>query len=541
MRWRLPRDDLERLVREPGRVAPRASPIRRGSRSPAARRLRSLRARGAARGAARAVARPTADAATESRRRRCSGGTDIRPDLRARYDRVRATAASCATGSRTPLADTTPAGEIGTADAATLGRLVRGRTAVGHRARRSVASPPGAGPRHSTDRPTRWSGCDTGTRVARHPSRRGRAAQRGRPPDDLVSALAALVSPTGQLAVLSRLRRADLPSLARSGAAGAVDLDRTGWRSSPRSANRSPRSTPTCSPQSPPGGAGAPLSPWTNARPTLAAGRRPTCRRIVVAYAAPALDLRRRCRLRHRWRVACVDRFGEVIPDEEQSTGVAFGFDAPAARAPQAILLAVPPDLDAAAWTTQTLVAIVAETRALARARMARPADLRTELGGLLPDRAAPGDRARPPTSLDPTGMTEARACALIFDAVRRLEAEPALADLARGFRGRGRRPGLAARPSVAARRAPRRGRLVAGARRLSRPPDPHRPAGRATSRRTRAPPRPRRSSSPSPVTSGRPDAASRAGRLVAAAAAAAGPPLADDPALRARRTPGAV
>jgi hypothetical protein len=67
---------------------------------------------------------------------------------------------------------------------------------------------------------------------------------------------------------------------------------------------------------------------------------------------------------------------------------VAFGFDAPAARAPQAILLAVPPDLESspdAMLGPETVLDIVAEARALAHARMARPADLEEALRGLLP------------------------------------------------------------------------------------------------------------------------------------------------------------
>jgi len=87
--------------------------------------------------------------------------------------------------------------------------------------------------------------------------------------------------------------------------------------------------------------------------------------------------------------VAVLDQFSEVVPAVEQTTGAAFGFDAPAARAPQAILLAVPPDLGAG-LAPQTLVQIVAETRELARARMARPADLPDQLHGYLPTALLP-------------------------------------------------------------------------------------------------------------------------------------------------------
>jgi hypothetical protein len=73
--------------------------------------------------------------------------------------------------------------------------------------------------------------------------------------------------------------------------------------------------------------------------------------------------------------VGLLDSWGETIPAPNQSTSAAFGFNAPAARAPQAILLAVPPVVSDP-LTTETLVGIVADTRQLARARTATPDDL---------------------------------------------------------------------------------------------------------------------------------------------------------------------
>jgi hypothetical protein len=70
-----------------------------------------------------------------------------------------------------------------------------------------------------------------------------------------------------------------------------------------------------------------------------------------------------------------LDSFGETVPASEHPTGVAFHFDAPGARAPQAILVAVPPAVDVQ-LDTGALAGIVAETRELAHARMAIPADL---------------------------------------------------------------------------------------------------------------------------------------------------------------------
>lgn len=84
-----------------------------------------------------------------------------------------------------------------------------------------------------------------------------------------------------------------------------------------------------------------------------------------------------------RIAVSLVDRFVELVPTARHATTAAFGFNAPAARAPQAILLAVPPVVGQP-LDTKTLVRIVAETRELARARMARPEDL-DELAAALP------------------------------------------------------------------------------------------------------------------------------------------------------------
>jgi hypothetical protein len=110
----------------------------------------------------------------------------------------------------------------------------------------------------------------------------------------------------------------------------------------------------------------------------------------VVAYTAAALDPEA---VTGRVAAAVLDTLVEVIPAREQETAAAFGFDAPAARAPQGILLAVPPDLDAS-LDEETIRDIVTETRALAHARMARPADLGDAPRGLLPSALLPAEGA---------------------------------------------------------------------------------------------------------------------------------------------------
>ena len=73
--------------------------------------------------------------------------------------------------------------------------------------------------------------------------------------------------------------------------------------------------------------------------------------------------------------VGLIDSFGEAIPMPHRKTMAAFGFNAPAARAPQAILLAVPPKLRQR-LDTDLLFKIIEETRSLAHARMARLEDV---------------------------------------------------------------------------------------------------------------------------------------------------------------------
>lgn len=63
-----------------------------------------------------------------------------------------------------------------------------------------------------------------------------------------------------------------------------------------------------------------------------------------------------------------VDQWSESVPDARVTTGLSFQYDQPGAQAPQAILLAVPPD-DAPEWTDDTIESILAETIGLVHAR----------------------------------------------------------------------------------------------------------------------------------------------------------------------------
>ncbi len=66
-----------------------------------------------------------------------------------------------------------------------------------------------------------------------------------------------------------------------------------------------------------------------------------------------------------------IDELVEVIPSAQENTAIAFQFEHPAARAPQALLLAVPPDDQP--WAAATLEATLLETIALVE--QVRPVD----------------------------------------------------------------------------------------------------------------------------------------------------------------------
>jgi hypothetical protein len=78
------------------------------------------------------------------------------------------------------------------------------------------------------------------------------------------------------------------------------------------------------------------------------------------------------------------DAWSETVPGREEITGLALHHDAPNARAPQAVLLAVPPAVTDPAWSVQTILDTVVEAHDLARIRAVGP-DTLDWLGTLLP------------------------------------------------------------------------------------------------------------------------------------------------------------
>ncbi|MER5423919.1 hypothetical protein [Streptosporangium roseum] len=301
------------------------------------------------------------------------GQAAVDADLLARYTRVRDTAATLAQVLAGQLAQTSPDGGLGTADRGVLTRLVVAARSWG------VAPAPAAESQDADHRlvavATRVASLIEG-RVAAAPA--GQALSR----DDLVAALAALLSPTGQVALTGRLV---VPSL-------QVDalLDRE-WLPVV-AAVRAPLARLEAHQLA----AGTRLTAWSN-KPGDPWQRQLEAERLVIAYAPQGVDLG----AGGSAAVAVLDSFSEVVPASEQTTGAAFGFNAPAARAPQAILLAVPPDLSKPI-DGRTVLDIVAEARLLARVRMARPADLDRDLRGLLPAALLPATGATA-VPLEPT------------------------------------------------------------------------------------------------------------------------------------------
>ena len=69
--------------------------------------------------------------------------------------------------------------------------------------------------------------------------------------------------------------------------------------------------------------------------------------------------------------IAALDGWSDSVPSRRHATVAAFGFNAPKSRAPQAVLVAVPPDVSQR-LDNAGLLDVVLETRELAQARAPR-------------------------------------------------------------------------------------------------------------------------------------------------------------------------
>ena len=84
------------------------------------------------------------------------------------------------------------------------------------------------------------------------------------------------------------------------------------------------------------------------------------------------------------------DDWPEFVPDPFQTAAIGFHYDAPGARPPQTILLALPPELGQAAWSFDDALDVIHEAFDLARLRAVRPRDLGGGLGAILPGNYLP-------------------------------------------------------------------------------------------------------------------------------------------------------
>jgi hypothetical protein len=126
-----------------------------------------------------------------------------------------------------------------------------------------------------------------------------------------------------------------------------------------------------------------PGDPWQTVAPPPSDTEVVRASRLLAAFGPPnVLPPRPAATTAGTVAVGVIDRFGETIPDPEHISSVAFSHDLPPARAPQAVVLAVPPVVDHE-LTPDVLVDIVAEVRALARARMADTAKMGAATGAL--------------------------------------------------------------------------------------------------------------------------------------------------------------
>jgi hypothetical protein len=109
---------------------------------------------------------------------------------------------------------------------------------------------------------------------------------------------------------------------------------------------------------------------------------------LAIAFHAPA-GLEGLAEAQTFAALVC-DEWPEFVPDPYQTSAIAFHYDAPGARPPQSVLLAMPPVLGQDAWTFDDLMDVVHEAFDLARLRSVRPRDLTGGLGALLPGNYLP-------------------------------------------------------------------------------------------------------------------------------------------------------
>lgn len=95
------------------------------------------------------------------------------------------------------------------------------------------------------------------------------------------------------------------------------------------------------------------------------------------------------------------DDWAETVPLHTSTAAVAFHYDAPGARPPQTLLLAVPPRLGLESWDFDTVLDTVRESLALARLRAVRPPQLPDAVNLALPMNAIPDSNRKDMAGFD--------------------------------------------------------------------------------------------------------------------------------------------
>lgn len=208
----------------------------------------------------------------------------------------------------------------------------------------------------------------------------------------IAGAIGALVSPEGPLPVFARLRAATFAGLrAEPTTAGAKPRLDPDWLETVAAVRPALARLEAVQLRQRLGSGGQPLRAWTNrpgdpwqtVPPPLSDIEVVRATRLTAVFGPPnVLPPQPAANTTGTVAVAVIDRFGETVPDPEHISSVAFSHDLPPARAPQAVVLAVPPVVTEE-LTPAVLVDIVAEVRALARTRMADAAQLGAAAGAL--------------------------------------------------------------------------------------------------------------------------------------------------------------
>ena len=127
-----------------------------------------------------------------------------------------------------------------------------------------------------------------------------------------------------------------------------------------------------------------PGAPWL-ARPFGESGIPPHGSVGIVIHSWAPLDASR------AFAGLLVDAWSETIPADTETTAVTFHYDAPGARAPQAVLLAVHPAQAPRRWSFDVLLDTVNEAVDLAQLRTLSSAEL-APMGSFLPALYLPDD-----------------------------------------------------------------------------------------------------------------------------------------------------